>query len=99
MAWLDRFKPHQGAVHLPGQALPEPEYETATGRRLYTVQQMRAAYAQGAKDSRSLLVRCRNLLSHPSHWFSEAEHIATRERLYAEIIAHVGDPEYSRDRA
>ena len=51
--FYSRLKPHKGDVYRPGQALPEPGYETATGRRLYTVQQIRAAYAQGAKDSRS----------------------------------------------
>ena len=40
--FYNRLKPHKGDVYRPGQALPEPGYETATGRRLYTVQQIRA---------------------------------------------------------
>lgn len=89
MGWLDRFKPHSGDVYKHGLALPEPAYETATGRRLYTVQQMKAAYSQGAKDSRSLLVRCRNLLSHPSHWLATDSSKASRDALYTEVIAHL----------
>lgn len=59
MSRLDRFKPHSGDVYRPGDCLPEPQHQTATVRKLYTVQQIRAAYSQGTKDSRSLLVRAR----------------------------------------
>lgn len=89
MNWLDRLKSHKGDVYRPGQALPEPGYETATGRKLYTVQQIRAAYAQGAKDSRSLLVRARNLLSHPAHWHAEEKHEEKRLSLSAQIAEHL----------
>ena len=34
------FRPHKGAVYRHGLAMPEAEYETATGRRLFTVVQM-----------------------------------------------------------
>ncbi len=34
------FRPHKGAVYRHGLAMPEAEYETATGRRLFTVAQM-----------------------------------------------------------
>ena len=93
MRWLDRFKPHSGDVYRPGQTLPEPSYETATGRRLYTVQQIRAAYAQGAKDSRALLVRCRNMLSHPAHWGADDEVVKARYALYTEVIEHLNGVE------
>jgi hypothetical protein len=91
MGWLDRFKPHKGDVYDPGQVLPKPAYQTATGRRLFTVQQMRSAYAQGSKDSRALLVRCRNLLSHPAHWGADDEVIASRRALYTEVVEHLND--------
>ena len=76
--FYSRRKPHKGDVYRPGQALPEPGYETATGRELYTAQQIRAAYAQGAKDSRTLLTRCRNMLSHPAHWGADEDVIRAR---------------------
>lgn len=50
MSLLDRFKPYKGTGYKPGQILPEPDYETSTGRKLYTVQQIRAAYAQGKSE-------------------------------------------------
>ena len=87
--FYSRLKPHKGDVYRPGQALPEPGYETATGRRLYTVQQIRAAYAQGAKDSRTLLTRCRNMLSHPAHWGADDEVIRARHALYTEVLEHL----------
>lgn len=89
MSWLDRFKPHSGDVYRPGDCLPEPQHQTATGRKLYTVQQIRAAYSQGAKDSRSLLVRARNLLSHPAHWQATPEHHEKRQALSVEIAEHL----------
>lgn len=89
MGWLDRFKPHSGDVYRPGECLPEPQHQTATGRKLYTVQQIRAAYAQGAKDSRSLLVRARNLLSQPAHWHATPEHGEKRQALSVEIAEHL----------
>lgn len=89
MKWLERFKPYKGDVYRPGQTLPEPAYETATGRKLYTVQQIRAAYSQGSKDSRSLLVRARNLLSHPSHWHATDEHAEKRLLLSSQIREHL----------
>ena len=54
--WIKKHKPYSGRVYKSGKAMPEPNYETATGRTLYTVAQMHAAYEQGAKDERS---RCR----------------------------------------
>jgi hypothetical protein len=87
--FYSRLKPHKGDVYRPGQALPEPGYETATGRRLYTVQQIRAAYAQGAKDSRSLLTRCRNMLSHPAHWGADDDVMKARHALYTEVLEHL----------
>lgn len=87
--FYSRLKPHRGDVYRPGQALPEPGYETATGRKLYTVQQIRAAYAHGAKDSRTLLTRCRNMLSHPAHWGAEDSVIRARHALYTEVLEHL----------
>ncbi len=95
MSWLDRFKPHKGDVYRPGQALPEPGYETATGRKLYTVQQIRKAYAQGQKDSLSLLCRARNLLSHPPHWVDTPSNVESRHRLCLEITEHLNGLELS----
>lgn len=60
-----------------------------TRRKLYTVQQIRAAYAQGAKDSRRLLVRARNLLSHPAHWHATPEYGEKRQTLSVEIAEHL----------
>lgn len=34
------FRPYKGAVYRSGLAMPEPEYETATGRKLFTVSQV-----------------------------------------------------------
>jgi hypothetical protein len=87
--FYSRLKPHKGDVYRPGQVLPEPDYETATGRKLYTVQQIRAAYAQGAKDSRTLLTRCRNMLSHPAHWGADDDVIKARHALYTEVLEHL----------
>lgn len=86
MSWLERFKPHKGTVRNIGQQwLPDPSYETATGRRLYTVQQMRAAYSQGSKDALGLLARARNLLSHPPHWCADPANKESRYALSVEI--------------
>ena len=52
MSWIDIFKRHKRDVYGSGQALPEPAYETATGRRLYTVHQMQDAYAAGVAAER-----------------------------------------------
>jgi hypothetical protein len=76
MGWIDRFKPWSGDVYRPGECLPEPQHQTATGRKLYTVQQIRAAYAQGAKDSRSLLVKA-------------AKALPSAEQLKTEIAEHL----------
>jgi hypothetical protein len=89
MSWLDRFKPHKGDVYKPGQALPEPAGETVTGRRLYTVSQMRADFKAGSNESQGLLVRARNLLSHPGHWHATPEHAEKRRALSDEIAAHL----------
>ena len=67
----------------------KPQHQTATGRKLYTVQQIRAAYAQGTRDSRGLLVRCRNMLSHPAHWGAEEGVVAARYKLYTEVLEHL----------
>ena len=55
--FYSRLKPHGGDVYRPGHPLPEPAYETATGRCLYTVQQVRAAYEQGRKDERAAIIK------------------------------------------
>lgn len=95
MSWLDRLKAHKGDVYRPGQALPEPGYETATGRKLYTVQQIRAAYAQGQRDSLSLLRRARNLLSHPPGWVDTPANSESRYALSVEIAEHMNGLELS----
>ena len=95
MSWLDRFKPHKGDVYMPGQTLPEPCYETATERKLYTVQQIRAAYAQGQRDSLSLLLRARNLLSHPPGWVDTPANSESRYALSVEIAEHMNGLELS----
>jgi hypothetical protein len=87
--FYSRLKPHKGDVYRPGECLPEPQHQTATGRKLYTVQQIRAAYSQGAKDSRTLLTRCRNMLSHPAHWGAEESVVAARYKLYTEVLEHL----------
>ena len=43
-------------------------------------------------SDRELLTRCRNLLSHPPHWFLEDEHIATRQRLHLELATRLAAP-------
>jgi hypothetical protein len=73
----------------PGHVLPEPEYQTPTGRKLYTVSQIRDAYEQGMKDSKTLLVRSRNLLSHPQHWHGTEAHAEKRMTLSKEIANHL----------
>lgn len=95
MSWLDRLKAHKGDVYRPGQPLPEPGYETATGRKLYTVQQIRAAYAQGQRDSISLLRRARNLLSHPPGWVDTPTNSESRYALSVEIAEHMNGLELS----
>ena len=54
------------------------------------MQQIRAAYAQGAKDARGLLMRCRNMLSHPAHWGADDGVIKARYALYTEVLEHLG---------
>jgi hypothetical protein len=95
MKWLERFKPHKGDVYRPGQVLPEPGYETATGRKLYTVQQIRAAYAQGQRDSVDLLRRARNLLSQPPGWVDTPSNSESRYTLSVEISEHLNGLELS----
>ena len=95
MSWLNKFKSHAGEIYKSGMALPEPNYETATGRKLYTVQQIRAAYAQGQKDSISLLRRARNLLSHPPGWVDTASNSESRYALSLEIAEHMNGLELS----
>jgi hypothetical protein len=63
--------------------------------QLYTVQQTRAAYAQGQKDSRKLLVRARNIMSHPANWAEEQTHHESRLRLSVEIAEHLNGLENS----
>lgn len=46
------FRPYKGAVYRLGLAMPEPEYETATGRRLFTVAQMEKIAALAAEAER-----------------------------------------------
>jgi hypothetical protein len=87
--FYSRLKTHKGDVYRPGECLPEPQHQTATGRKLYTVQQIRSAYSQGAKDSRRLLVLARNLLSHPDHWHATPEHADKRQALSTEIAKHL----------
>jgi len=47
MNWFDKIKPTKGDVYIKGNALPESDYETATGRTLYTIIAMRKAYDAG----------------------------------------------------
>ena len=49
MKWLERLKAHQAANYVRGQACPS-DYETATGRKLYTVSSVKSAYRQGVED-------------------------------------------------
>lgn len=84
MSWIDKLKPFKGDVYRPGQCLPEPDAETATGRKLYTVQQIRSAYKQGGKHACALLIRCRNVLSH-----GELADPVIKAQLYADLIAHL----------
>ena len=95
MGWLDRFKPHSGGVYRPGECLPGPQHQTATGRKLYTVQQIRAAYVQCAKNSRTLLTRCRNMLSHPANWGADDDVMKARRALYTEVLEHLNGLEHS----
>ena len=50
MKWLDKLKPAKGDAYIKGNALPESDHETATGRALYTVTALRKAYDAGFKD-------------------------------------------------
>ena len=50
MKWLGKLKPTPGAVYIKGNALPESDYETATGRCLYTITALRKAYDAGFKE-------------------------------------------------
>ncbi len=47
MKWLDKLKPTKGEVYIKGNALPESDHETATGRALYTITALRKAYDAG----------------------------------------------------
>ena len=47
MNWLNKLKPTKGGVYIKGNALPESDYETATGRALYTMSAIRKAYDAG----------------------------------------------------
>lgn len=68
MGILDKFKPHKWEVYRPGMAIPEPDYETATGRCLYSkpaVEKMLIAAAKAERerlaawlDERVRLVDC-----------------------------------------
>ena len=50
MKLLDKLKPTKGAAYIKGNALPESDHETATGRALYTVAALRKAYDAGFAD-------------------------------------------------
>ena len=50
MKLLEKLKPSKGAAYIKGNALPESDYETATGRALYTVAAIRKAYDAGFTD-------------------------------------------------
>ena len=50
MKLLDKLKPTKGAVYIKGNALPESDHETATGRALYTITAIRKAYDAGFAD-------------------------------------------------
>ena len=56
------FRPHKGAVYRHGLAMPEAEYETATGRRLFTVAQMEKIAAIGIDAGREECEREINML-------------------------------------
>ena len=89
MDCINKLKPYRGAVYREGQTLPESTYGTATGRRLYTVQQLRASYARGGKESIEILKRCRNMLSHPAHWSADEKVLAARSLLYLDTVKHL----------
>lgn len=46
------LRPYQGAIYRIGLAMPEPEYETATGRMLYTISQVEKIVAQAIEAER-----------------------------------------------
>ena len=48
-----KLKPTKGDVYIKGSALPESDYETATGRQLYTITAIRKAYDAGYADGSS----------------------------------------------
>ena len=50
MKWLDKLKPTKGEVYIKSNLLPESDYETATGRCLYTIAAIRKAYDAGFTD-------------------------------------------------
>ncbi len=50
MSWLDKLKPTKGAAYIKGNALPDSDHETATGRALYTITAIRKAYDSGFAD-------------------------------------------------
>lgn len=49
--------------------------------------------AQGSKDSRSLLARARNLLSHPASWHADEGHAEKRLLLAEQIAEHLNGME------
>jgi hypothetical protein len=73
---------------LAGQYLPEPAWVTATGRCLYTSGQMRDFYNSAVVNSRSLLVRSRNLLTHPEAWIQNSP---ARDRIVLELSKHIAN--------
>ena len=84
MRWVEIWWPFVGVVCRAGRWLPGADAETATGRKLYTVQQIRSAYKQGGKHACALLIRCRNVLSH-----GELADPVIKAQLYADLIAHL----------
>ena len=57
------FRPYKGAVYRLGMAMPEPEYETATGRRLFTVTQMEKIAALAAEAEREACAKLADSMS------------------------------------
>lgn len=89
---MDRFKCFRGDVYKRGALLPEPEYETATGRRLYTVQQMQKCYEEGCKESAAEIERLTAELHEQARLNGmgserEAALMAKVERLERELAA------------
>lgn len=91
MRWFKKQNPTKGDVYVKGNALPESDHETATGRQMYTITAIRKAYDAGTNDSRELLVKCRNLLSHPAHWGANDEVVIARRAVYSEVCEFLGE--------